>query len=143
MEVKSAQGGTPKRLYESLSALANRVDGGVLLFGLNESHDFKIVGVGNCDRLQKEIGHLATNEMEPALRPEFTVEEINGQTVVAVEVDEIATTQKPAITSRRGIKRLLYPSGNTNRQMTDYEIFGYVRPTPGRHLMKNRPRGHH
>jgi ATP-dependent DNA helicase RecG len=36
VEVKSAHAGTPKRLYESLSAFANRVDGGVLLFGLDE-----------------------------------------------------------------------------------------------------------
>ena len=34
VEVKAARGGTPKRLYEPLSAFANRTGGGVLLFGL-------------------------------------------------------------------------------------------------------------
>jgi len=34
VEVKAARGETPKRLYESLSAFANRTGGGVLLFGL-------------------------------------------------------------------------------------------------------------
>lgn len=33
VEVKSAHQGTPKRIYESLSALSNRVGGGVILFG--------------------------------------------------------------------------------------------------------------
>ena len=127
VEVKSAHAGTPKRLYESLSAFANRVDGGVVLFGLDESHDFKVVGVGNAHRLQEEIGHLATNEMEPALRPEFTVEGVDGQTVVAVEIDEIATTQKPCHYKPAGLQKGSYIRvGNTNRQMTDYEIFGYV-----------------
>jgi len=42
IEVKSAQGGTPQRLYEPLSAFANR-NGGVILFGLDESRDFEIV----------------------------------------------------------------------------------------------------
>jgi ATP-dependent DNA helicase RecG len=34
VEVKTARGGTPRRLYEPLAAFANRTDGGVLLFGL-------------------------------------------------------------------------------------------------------------
>ena len=34
LEVKSAAGGTPKRLHESLSAFAN-TRGGILLFGLD------------------------------------------------------------------------------------------------------------
>ena len=68
VEVKTARGGTPKRLYEALSAFANRTGGGVLLFGLDESRDFSIVGVGDAHRLQEEITHLASAEMEPALR---------------------------------------------------------------------------
>src|SRR5438874_2412128 len=52
VEVKAARGGTPRRLYEPLSAFANRTDGGVLLFGLDESRDFSIVGVGDAHRLQ-------------------------------------------------------------------------------------------
>ena len=34
VEVKDARGGTPRRLYEVLSAFANRKGGGVQLFGL-------------------------------------------------------------------------------------------------------------
>lgn len=73
VEVKAARGGTPRRLYESLSAFANRTGGGVLLFGLDEGKDFSIVGVGNAQRLQEELTHLASAEMEPALRPQFVV----------------------------------------------------------------------
>ena len=67
---------------ESLSAFANRTGGGVLLFGLDEEKDFSIVGVGNVQRLQEELTHLASAEMEPALRPQFVVDEINGETVI-------------------------------------------------------------
>jgi len=89
VEVKSARGGTPKRLYEALSAFANRTGGGVILLGLDENADFGVAGVGNAHQLQADIGDLASNEMEPALRPEFTVEEIGGKTVVAAEVASI------------------------------------------------------
>ena len=76
VEVKAARGGTPRRLYEPVSAFANRTDGGVILFGLDESSDFSIVGVGDAHRLQEDITHLASDLMDPALRPEFTVVEV-------------------------------------------------------------------
>jgi ATP-dependent DNA helicase RecG len=94
-EVKAARGDTPRRLYELLSAFANRTGGGVLLFGLDESKDFSIVGVGDVQRLQEEITHLTSADMEPALRPHFLVDEINGETIAAVEVEEISAAQKP------------------------------------------------
>jgi ATP-dependent DNA helicase RecG len=127
VEVKAARGGTPRRLYEPLSAFANRTGGGVLLFGLNESSDFSISGVGDAHRLQEEITHLASSDMEPALRPQFLVDEINGETVVAVEIDELSAAQKPCFHKPAGLAKGAYLRvGNTNRQMTGYEVFGYL-----------------
>ena len=127
VEVKSARGGTPRRLYEPLSALANRTGGGVLLFGLDESADFSIVGVGDAHRLQEEITHLASADMEPVLRPQFLVDEIEDETVVAVEIDEIPAVQKPCFNKQAGLPKGAYLRvGNTNRQMTEYEVFGYL-----------------
>jgi ATP-dependent DNA helicase RecG len=127
LEVKAARSGTPQRLYEPLSAFANRSGGGVLLFGLDEKSSFEVVGVGDTQRLQEEISHLAAADMEPALRPEFTVDEIDGETVVGVEVAEVPTAQKPCYFKTAGLQKGAYIRvGNTNRQMTDYEVFGYV-----------------
>lgn len=89
VEVKLAQGGTPQRLFEPLSAFANRTGGGAILFGLDETQNFDVAGVGNAHRLQEEISHLATSEMDPALRPEFTIEEVNGKILVAIELFEL------------------------------------------------------
>jgi len=61
--------------------MANRTGGGVILFGLNEETDFKIA-VGDAHRLQEDLTSLASAEMEPALRPELTVAEIEGESVV-------------------------------------------------------------
>ncbi|MBM4090016.1 MAG: transcriptional regulator [Planctomycetes bacterium] len=127
VEVKSARAGTPRRLYEALSAFANHTGGGVIVFGLDESADFGVIGVGNAHQLQADIGDLASSEMEPALRPEFTVEDIDGKTVVAVEVAEVPMEQRPCYYKTAGLQKGSYVRvGNTNRQMTDYEIFGYV-----------------
>lgn len=127
VEIKTARGGTPKRLYEPLSAFANHTGGGIILFGLDESKDFTIVGVGNAHRLQEEITHLASHEMEPALRPEFFVDEIEDETIVAIEIEEVSTEQKPCFYKPSGLPKGAYLRvGNTNRQMTEYEVFGYL-----------------
>jgi ATP-dependent DNA helicase RecG len=127
VEVKAARGGTPRRLYESLSAFANQTGGGVLLFGLNELSDFTVVGVGDVQRLQEDITHLASSEMEPILRPHFLVDEVDGETVMVAEIDEVPVVQKPCFYKPAGLPRGAYLRvGNTNRQMTEYEIFGYL-----------------
>ena len=127
VEVKAARGGTPRRLYEPLSAFANRTGGGVLLFGLNESSDFAVVGVADVHRLQEEITHLASSEMEPILRPHFLVDEVDGETVMVAEIDEVPIVQKPCLYKPAGLPRGAYLRvGNTNRQMTEYEVFGYL-----------------
>jgi len=46
---------------------------------VREETDFKIVGVGDAHRLQEDLTSLASAEMEPALRPELTVDEIEGE----------------------------------------------------------------
>jgi ATP-dependent DNA helicase RecG len=126
VEVKAARGGTPKRLYEALSAFANRTGGGVLLFGLNEAADFAIVGVGDSQRLQEEVGHIAT-DMEPPLRPQFTVDEIDGRPIVAAVIDEVPAAQKPCFYKPQGLPRGAFLRvGNTDRQMSEYEVFLYL-----------------
>ncbi len=106
-EVKAARHGTPKRLYEPVSAFANRSGGGVILFGLDESSDFSIVGVGDAHRLQEDI-NLSSELMEPTLRPEFTVDEVDDETVVAVEIDEIPAAQKPCFYKQAGLPKGAY-----------------------------------
>jgi ATP-dependent DNA helicase RecG len=127
VEVKAARGGTPRRLFAPLSAFSNQSGGGVILLGLDEERGFDLAGVRSVQKLINDISDMSASEMEPSLRPEFTVEEINGKTVVAVEIDEIPVEQKPCYYKPAGLQKGSYIRvGNTNRQMTDYEIFGYV-----------------
>jgi ATP-dependent DNA helicase RecG len=127
VEVKAARGGTPKRLYEPLSAFANQTGGGVLLFGLDEEKGFSLVGVGDPQRLQADLTNLASAEMEPALRPQFTVDETEGETIIAAEIEGIPARQKPCFYKPAGLPKGVYIRvGNTNRQMTEYEVFGYL-----------------
>ena len=94
---------------------------------MDETADFSIVDVGNVNRLQEDVTSLASVNMEPALRPQFTVDEIDGLTVVAAKIDEISVSQKPCFYITAGLPKGAYLRvGNTNRQMTEYEVFGYL-----------------
>lgn len=127
IEVKAAQRGTPQRLYESLSAFANRTGGGVILLGLDENRAFEVIGVGDAHRIMEEVSGLAAENMEPALRPEFTLAEIQGKSVLAIEIFEVAPEQKPCFYKAAGLQSGSYIRvGNTNRQMSGYEVFSYL-----------------
>lgn len=55
VEVKEAHTGCPTRLYSTLSGFSNQDDGGVIVFGLDESAGFAIVGVNDPHDLQKKV----------------------------------------------------------------------------------------
>jgi ATP-dependent DNA helicase RecG len=126
VEAKAARTGTPVDLYKPLSAFANRPGGGVLLFGLDEDAGFKVVGVGNPRKLQEDMSGLAS-QMEPPLRPNFSVEVIEGGTVVAVEVPEVAYDQKPCYHRPHHLQEGSFIRvGNSTRRMSDYEIYSFM-----------------
>jgi ATP-dependent DNA helicase RecG len=126
VEAKAARTGTPADLFKPLSAFANRSGGGVLLFGLDEDAGFRVVGVGNPRKLQEDLSGLAA-QMEPPLRPSFSVEELDGGIVVAVEVPEISYDQKPCYHRPHGLHEGSFIRvGNSTRRMSDYEIYSFI-----------------
>ncbi|WP_349820474.1 RNA-binding domain-containing protein [Catenibacterium sp. RTP21428st1_D7_RTP21428_210409] len=54
IEVKAANKGIPKRLYDTLSSFSNQDSGGIIVFGIDESLGFKPVGVYDLQDLQKK-----------------------------------------------------------------------------------------
>ncbi len=126
LEAKAAHTGTPADLFKPLSAFANRAGGGILLFGLDGDAGFKVVGVGNPRKLQEDLSGLAA-QMEPPLRPSFSVEEIEGETLVAVEVPEVAYDQKPCYHRPHRLQEGSFIRvGNSTRRMSDYEIYSFI-----------------
>mgnify|MGYP003099779288 CR=1 FL=1 len=74
IELKSAQTGCPKRLYDTLSSFSNQDSGGVLVFGIDEKAAFQVVGVYDPQDLQKKITEQCL-QMEPPVRAVFTLAE--------------------------------------------------------------------
>ena len=68
LELKSAEKGCPKHLYDSLSSFSNQDDGGIIIFGVDEKQDYREVGVYDPQDLQKKINEQC-QQMEPIVRP--------------------------------------------------------------------------
>ena len=60
VEVKSARGGLPSTVGESLCALANHPGGGLLLLGLDEQAGFAPVGLTGLQTLKQGIASKAS-----------------------------------------------------------------------------------
>jgi len=122
IEAKSAREGTPGDLDLTLCAFSNRRGGGTLVFGL-EPRRYEVVGVGDPDRLQRDLAAAATN-LEPPARLTLSAHVIDSQVVIAAEVPEVAPEFRPAFVRARGPYRGAYVRvGDGDRQMTEYEVY--------------------
>jgi len=121
VEVKEASGGAQSRIWESLSALANRSGGGTIVFGFSAS-DFSWVGVKSVDELQKAVGD-ACAEMEPPMRPRMSVFTDRGRRALVVQIPECGRDHKPSYYKPSGLPGGAFIRvGDGDRRMTNYEI---------------------
>ncbi len=125
LEVKSAEYGCPKRLYDTLSSFSNQDDGGTIIFGVDEEHGYKEVGVYDPQDIQKRINEQCL-QMEPAVRPLLTVVEKNGMFFVAAEIPGVDIAERPVFYRGKGRMQGSYIRiGDSDEPMTEYEVYSY------------------
>lgn len=125
LEVKAAHEGCPKRLYDTLSSFSNQDGGGVILFGLDESKNFELVGVYDLQDLQKKVTEQC-NQMIPSVRAIFTIAELEGKLICSAEIPSTDLTERPCYYSGAGrVKGSYVRVGDADLPMTDYEIYTY------------------
>ncbi len=125
VEVKAAEKGCPTRLRDTLSSFSNQDSGGVIVFGLKEKDDFALVGVYDAQDLQKRVVEQC-EEMQPKVRPLFTVTEIDGKTVVSAEIPSADFADRPVFYSGSGKYKGSYARvGEADKLITDDEIYSY------------------
>lgn len=125
IEVKSANKGCPKRLYDTLSSFSNQDSGGILLFGLDEMQDFNVVGVYDLQDLQKKVTEQCL-QMEPPVRAVFTFVQINGLNICSAEIPGIDFSERPCYYKGIGkVKGSYIRVGDADLPMTDYELYSF------------------
>ena len=125
IEVKKAFGGKTKKLYDTLSSFSNQNDGGTIIFGVDESAGYEVTGVYDAQDLQVQVKNAA-EQMDPVVRPFFTIAEYNGKIVVSAEIPECDPENKPCFYKPAGRIRGSYVRvGDADLPMTEYEIYSY------------------
>lgn len=125
LELKAAHVDCPKRLYDTLSSFSNQDSGGVLLFGVDETKSFEVVGVYDLQSLQKKVTEQC-NQMEPPVRAVFTVAEVDGKPVCSAEIPAIDLSERPCYYKGAGrVKGSYIRVGDADLPMTDYELYSY------------------
>ncbi len=125
IEVKAANQGCPKRLYDTLSSFSNQDEGGVIVFGLDEESDFAAVGVYDAQDLQKKVTEQC-KEMEPVVRALFSVCEVDGKAIISAEIPGMDISERPVFYKGAGRIRGSYIRvGESDEPMSEYEIYSY------------------
>jgi len=125
IEVKASHEGCPTRLYGTLSGFSNQDDGGTIVFGLSEADGFEVVGVYDAQDLQKKVAEQC-KQMQPEVRPLFTVAEVDGKVVVSAEIPAVDISERPVY--YRGVGRAkgsFVRVGEADEPMSEYEIYSY------------------
>ena len=125
IELKAAHSGCPQRLYDTLSSFSNQDGGGIIIFGIDENRDFELCGIYDVQDLQVKVNQQCL-QMEPVVRPLFTVAEIDGKSIASCEIQECDVFDKPCFYKGAGrLKGSYVRCGEADMPMTEYEIYSY------------------
>lgn len=125
VEVKRSKQNAPERLFDTLSSFSNQEQGGVIVFGLDESSGFAVTGVDDVQLLQKKVMEQC-NQMEPPVRAVFTVTEYDGLYIVSAEIPPVDIAERPCFYKGKGrVKGSYIRIGDADQPMTEYEIYSF------------------
>lgn len=125
IEVKAAHKGCPQKLYDTLSSFSNQDMGGTIVFGIDETRSFELVGVYDLQDLQKNVTEQC-NQMEPPVRAVFTTAEIDGYPICCAEIPGVDFSERPCYYKGRGRTKGSYVRvGDADLPMTDYELYSF------------------
>ena len=125
LEIKSAEQGCPKHLYDSLSGFSNQDDGGIIIFGVDDKQNYREVGVYDPQDIQKKIIEQCL-QMEPVVRPLLTVVEKDGKFFVSAEIPGADIADRPVFYQGKGrVKGSFTRVGDSDEPMTEYEVYSY------------------
>jgi len=112
IEAKSATGGFPDSVIETLSAFANTPGGGDIIFGVDESQGFAVTGVYDPQLCQQAVANAARHAVTPPLRVTTETQTVDGSTVVAAHVPEADRSLKPVRVRKSGLAYLRQYDGD-------------------------------
>ena len=120
VEVKKAAGGLPQTALESVCAFAN-AGGGLLILGLTEE-GFTPVDI-NAPKLAADLASACSDGLEPAIRPEIDIAQVDNQPVVVARVDPLDYQRRPCHLKSKGMEGGTFRrTHDGDRRLNSYEV---------------------
>lgn len=124
-ELKSAEGGFPKSVPDSISAFAN-THGGTIVFGIREGGGFHAVDI-DVKTIQASCAQAARELVYPPQAVEISVLPFEEMPVVVMNVPEASIAGKPCYVKRLGRMQGSYiRTGDGDHKMSPYEIDRFI-----------------
>jgi ATP-dependent DNA helicase RecG len=120
-----------KALMETVSAFANEPDlgGGYLLLGVAREEgtlfqdEYTVTGISDPDKVSADLASQCRSMLNVPIRPVIEREEINGEIVMGVFIDEAQPDQKPVYISSVGLPKGAYRRiGSADHRCTDDDL---------------------
>jgi len=117
-------------VLETVCSFSNEpgLGGGYLLIGLTLDTSslfpqYKVVGVNDPDKFQRDFATQCAGMFNTHVRPELTVEKINNKNVIKIWVNEVPQRQKPIYFKSEGLPYgALRRIGSTDQHCTDDDM---------------------
>ncbi len=130
LEVKRG-GEVGKSILETIIAFSNEpnLGGGTIVLGVEEDKEslfpsYKVVGVDDTDKIQKDLATQCAETFNQPIRPNISIERYQGKNVVLIEVEELPQTMKPVYFKNRGLPTgALRRIGSTDQHCSDDDMF--------------------
>jgi ATP-dependent DNA helicase RecG len=126
-----------RSVLETVCAFSNEpgLGGGYLLLGASESSQptnfsrgYDVTGVPQPDQAQSDLASQCASAFNHAVRPQVSVEQVEGKVVLVVFVPELTPTEKPLFLKSLGLPRGAYRRiGSTDQEGTDDDLIALYR----------------
>jgi ATP-dependent DNA helicase RecG len=129
IEAKQCSDKIDKSVLETVCSFSNEpgLGGGTIIIGLQESEDsstrYKVVGVNDVDKLQKDLATQCANMFNHPVRPFIEPEIVDGKKVIVVEVQELDSRLKPLYFRDTGLPKGAWRRiGSTDHRCTEEDL---------------------
>ncbi|MFW6275613.1 MAG: ATP-binding protein, partial [bacterium] len=129
IEAKGGQASSHS-VMETVCAFCNEPDlgGGYILMGVAEDDrtdfpQYKVVGISEIDKLQKDLATQCAGMFNIPVRPAMSVEKADGKTVLKIRINEMPGSQKPVFFKSVGLPAgAMRRIGSTDQHCTEDDM---------------------
>lgn len=117
LEVKKAQGGLPKSVWETYSSFSN-TNGGIILLGVEEKEDksFNVIGLPNADKIVDDFWDTINNQNKVNVNilnsKDVQIQTVNNAEIVVINVPRAPRYDRPIYIDGNPISGTYRRNGN-------------------------------